>query len=218
MLKYTFIMTAIIILLGRFNHFQPTFVIATLGTLGMTVGFTLQGTIANFTSGILLKIFKPFEIKEFIGLDKISGTVLNIDLFYTVLKTIDGKIAVVPNNKILLGDIVNYTRSPIRRNEFFINVSYHKNTKLIVDVLQKVLDEEDRVMKNKDIVIGLNELSPYSLNFVVRCWSKTEELQSVYWDLMFAFKKALDKNNIQIPTYIHNNNLLPKKKINKSNN
>ncbi|NIG99249.1 MAG: mechanosensitive ion channel [Buchnera aphidicola (Periphyllus acericola)] len=197
MIKYAFIITAIIILLGRFNHFQPTFMIAMLGTLGMTVGFTLQGTISNFTAGILLKIFKPFKKKEFISLDKVSGTVINIDIFYTILKTIDGKIAVIPNNKILLGDIINYTRAPIRRNEFFINVSYHTDTKLIIDILKKVIDKEDRVMKNQDILIGLNKLSPYSLSFVIRCWSETKDLQNVYWDLMISFKNALDKNNIQ---------------------
>ncbi|WP_343187672.1 mechanosensitive ion channel [Buchnera aphidicola (Periphyllus koelreuteriae)] len=206
MLKYIFIISAMIILLSRFNHFQPTLIIATFGTLGMTIGFTLQGTIANFTAGILLKIFKPFKIKEFISLDKLSGTVLNIDLFYTVIQTMDGKLAVIPNNKVLLGEIINYTRSPIRRNEIFIKISYYKDTQFIIDILQKVLDNEDRVIKNKDTLIGLNELSPYHLKFVIRCWSKTEELQSVYWDLMFSFKKALDKHNIQIP-YIPNNNL-----------
>ncbi|CAL4323273.1 Small-conductance mechanosensitive channel [Buchnera aphidicola (Chaitophorus populicola)] len=215
MLKYILIIIAIILALGHISNVQPTFFIAILGTLGMATGLTLQGTISNFTAGILLKILQPFKLGEYVSLEKISGTILNIDIFYTILRTIDGKIAVIPNNKIMSGEIVNYSRASIRRNEFFIHVAHNSDIELVISVLKKVVNKDDRVVQNPDVLIGLHELSPNSLNFVVRCWSKTKELQTVYWDLMFKFKKELDKNNIQIACSDHFLKLLKYNKIQK---
>ncbi|MCW5197538.1 mechanosensitive ion channel domain-containing protein [Buchnera aphidicola] len=214
MLIYILIILAIVLSLVHISNVQPTFFIAILGTLGMATGLTLQGNISNFTAGILLKIFRPFKLGEYVSLEKISGTVLNIDIFYTILRTIDGKIAVVPNNRIISGEIVNYSRAAIRRNEFFIHVAHNSDIKLVISVLKKVVNKEDRVIHNQDILIGLHELSPNSLNFVVRCWSKTIELQTVYWDLMYKFKKALDKNNIQIACSNHFFKSIKSKNIN----
>ncbi|CAL4323014.1 Small-conductance mechanosensitive channel [Buchnera aphidicola (Chaitophorus sp. 3695)] len=215
MLKYILIIIAIVLALGHISTVQPTFFIAILGTLGMATGLTLQGTISNFTAGILLKIFRPFKLGEYVSLEKISGTILNIDIFYTILRTIDGKIAVIPNNRIMSGEIVNYSRASIRRNEFFIHVAHDSDIKLVISVLKKVVNKEERVVQNPDVLIGLHELSPNSLNFVVRCWSKTQELQIVYWDLMYKFKKELDKNNIHIACSDHFSKFLKSKKIKK---
>ncbi|CAL4323041.1 mechanosensitive ion channel domain-containing protein [Buchnera aphidicola] len=213
MFKYSLITITIIILLSHLSDLQPTFVLALLGTLGMAIGLTLQSTISNFTAGILIKIFRQLEKGEYIGIGKISGTILNVDIFYTILSTIDGKIVVIPNIKIISKSIINYTRSPIRRNEFFISLSHNINIDEVKTILRKILYEEDRVLKNKDITIELNEFSDYSLKFVIRCWSKTKDLQMVYWDLMHKFKKKLDEKKIAMPFAKHSFALENKKNI-----
>ncbi|MBZ2279514.1 mechanosensitive ion channel, partial [Buchnera aphidicola] len=157
------------------------------------------GSLSNFAAGVLLVTLRPLKNGEYVNLGNVSGTVLNIHIFYTTLRTLDGKIVVVPNNKIISGNIINYSREPVRRNEFSISVAYNTDIDVVIKILRKVIDNEKRVIKDRDIVIGLSELAPSSLNFVVRCWSNTNDLNTVYWDLMAKFKKALDENNINIP-------------------
>lgn len=198
LMRYIIITFTLIAALGRIGV-QTTSVIAILGAAGMAIGLALQGSLSNFAAGVLLVTLRPLKTGEYVDLGSVSGTVLNIHIFYTTLRTLDGKIVVVPNNKIISGNIINYSREPARRNEFIISVSYNADIDLVIKVLRTVIEKEDRVIKDRDIIIGLSELAPSSLNFIVRCWSNTNDLNIVYWDLMAEFKKALDKNNINIP-------------------
>ncbi|MDE5285345.1 MAG: small-conductance mechanosensitive channel MscS [Buchnera aphidicola] len=198
LIRYVVITFALIASLGKIGV-QTTSVIAILGAAGMAIGLALQGSLSNFAAGVLLVTLRPLKNGEYVNLGNVSGTVLNIHIFYTTLRTLDGKIVVVPNNKIISGNIINYSREPVRRNEFSISVAYNTDIDVVIKILRKVIDNEKRVIKDRDIVIGLSELAPSSLNFVVRCWSNTNDLNTVYWDLMAKFKKALDENNINIP-------------------
>ncbi|QCO71000.1 small-conductance mechanosensitive channel MscS [Buchnera aphidicola] len=198
LMRYIIITFTLIAALGRIGV-QTTSVIAILGAAGMAIGLALQGSLSNFAAGVLLVTLRPLKTGEYVNLGSVSGTVLNIHIFYTTLRTLDGKIVVVPNNKIISGNIINYSREPARRNEFIISVSYNSDIDLVIKILRKVIEKEDRVIKDRDIIVGLSELAPSSLNFIVRCWSKNNDLNSVYWDLMANFKKELDKNNINIP-------------------
>lgn len=198
LMRYIIITFTLIAALGRIGV-QTTSVIAILGAAGMAIGLALQGSLSNFAAGVLLVTLRPLKTGEYVNLGNVAGTVLNIHIFYTTLRTLDGKIVVVPNNKIISGNIINYSREPARRNEFSISVSYDADIDVVIKVLRKVIENEDRVIKDRDIIIGLSELAPSSLNFIVRCWSNTDELNAVYWDLMAKFKKALDKNKINIP-------------------
>lgn len=198
LMRYIIITFALIAALGKIGV-QTTSVIAILGAAGMAIGLALQGSLSNFAAGVLLVTLRPLKTGEYVDLGSVSGTVLNIHIFYTTLRTLDGKIVVVPNNKIISGNIINYSREPARRNEFIISVSYNADIDLVIKVLRNVIENEDRVIKDRDIIVGLSELAPSSLNFIVRCWSNTNDLNIVYWDLMAKFKKALDKNNINIP-------------------
>ncbi|AEO08790.1 mechanosensitive channel [Buchnera aphidicola str. Ak (Acyrthosiphon kondoi)] len=198
LMRYIIITFTLIAALGRIGV-QTTSVIAILGAAGMAIGLALQGSLSNFAAGVLLVTLRPLKTGEYVNLGNVSGTVLNIHIFYTTLRTLDGKIVVVPNNKIISGNIINYSREPARRNEFIISVSYDSDIDLVIKVLRTVIEKEDRVIKDKDVIVGLSELAPSSLNFIVRCWSKNHDLNSVYWDLMAKFKKELDKNNINIP-------------------
>ncbi|XBC42695.1 MAG: small-conductance mechanosensitive channel MscS [Buchnera aphidicola (Kaburagia rhusicola ensigallis)] len=196
--RYIIITLTLITSLGCIGV-QTTSVIAILGAAGMAVGLALQGSLSNFAAGVLLVILRPLRTGEYVNLGNISGTVLNIHIFYTTLRTLDGKMVVIPNGKIISGNIINYSREKTRRNEFIISVSYNSDIDVVIKVLKNVLENEERVLKDKDIIVGLSELAPSSLNFIVRCWSHTDELNIVYWDLMAQFKKALDSNNIDIP-------------------
>ncbi len=196
--RYTVIILTFIIALGQIGV-KTHSIIAIIGAAGMAVGLALQGSLSNFAAGVLLVLLRPLRTNEYVNLGNAAGTVLNVHIFYTILKTLDGKIIVVPNGKIVAGNIINYSREPIRRNQFVINVAYDSNVDLVISVLQSVIDKEERVLKHPGNFVGLNEFSPSSLKFVVKCWCHNKELTSVYSDLMLKFKKALDQHNITIP-------------------
>ena len=206
LVRYGVIAFTLIAALGRVGV-QTASVIAVLGAAGLAVGLALQGSLSNLAAGVLLVTFRPFRTGDFIDIG-ISGTVLSVHIFSTTLKTADGKIVVVPNGKIIAGDITNFSREPNRRNEFIINVASSADVDEVMALLREVVDAEPRVLQELDVQIGLNEMTPSSLGFIVRCWSKAGDLQQVYWDLMKSFKHALDAKKIAAPcpqmgVYLH---------------
>lgn len=198
LVRYGVIAFTIIAALGRIGV-QTASVIAVLGAAGLAVGLALQGSLSNLAAGVLLVTFRPFRTGEFVDLGGVMGTVLHVQIFSTTLRTGDGKIVVVPNGKIISGNIVNFSREPVRRNEFIIGVAYEADVDEVIALLQHVVEADSRVLKEKGIQIGLNELAASSMNFVVRCWSNSGDLQDVYWDLLKNFKRALDSKGIGIP-------------------
>lgn len=198
LVRYGVIAFTIIAALGRIGV-QTASVIAVLGAAGLAVGLALQGSLSNLAAGVLLVTFRPFRTGEFVDLGGVMGTVQQVQIFSTTLKTADGKVVVVPNGKIISGNIVNFSREPIRRNEFIIGVAYDADVDEVIALLQEVVEADSRVLKDMGIQIGLNELAASSMNFVVRCWSNSGDLQNVYWDLLKNFKRALDAKEIGIP-------------------
>ncbi|WP_345828888.1 small-conductance mechanosensitive channel MscS [Erwinia sp. HDF1-3R] len=197
LIRYAIIAFTLIAALGRVGV-QTASVIAVLGAAGLAVGLALQGSLSNLAAGVLLVTFRPFRTGEFIDIG-VMGTVQSVQIFSTTLKTSDGKVVVVPNGKIIAGNIVNYSREPNRRNEFIIGVAYDADVDKVIALLREVVDADSRVLQDMGVQIGLNELAASSLNFVVRCWSSAGDLQNVYWDLMKNFKRTLDANGIGIP-------------------
>ena len=197
LVRYGIIAFTLIAALGRVGV-QTASVIAVLGAAGLAIGLALQGSLSNLAAGVLLVTFRPFRTGEFIDIG-VLGTVQNVQIFSTTLKTADGKIVVVPNGKIIAGNITNFSREPERRNEFIIGVAYDADVDEVITLLRGIVEAEPRVLQERGVQIGLNEMAPSSLNFVVRCWSKAGDLQQVYWDLMKEFKNALDAKKIGIP-------------------
>ncbi|MEJ4045466.1 small-conductance mechanosensitive channel MscS [Erwinia sp. SLM-02] len=197
LVRYGIIAFTLIAALGRVGV-QTASVIAVLGAAGLAIGLALQGSLSNLAAGVLLVTFRPFRTGEFIDIG-VMGTVQNVQIFSTTLKTADGKIVVVPNGKIIAGNITNFSREPERRNEFIIGVAYDADVEEVITLLRGIVEAEPRVLQDRGVQIGLNEMAPSSLNFVVRCWSKAGDLQQVYWDLMKEFKNALDAKEIGIP-------------------
>ncbi|MEY8710055.1 mechanosensitive ion channel protein MscS [Mangrovibacter phragmitis] len=198
LVRYGIIAFTLIAALGRIGV-QTASVIAVLGAAGLAVGLALQGSLSNLAAGVLLVTFRPFRSGEYVDLGGAAGTVLNVQIFSTTLRSVDGKIIVVPNGKIISGDIINYSREPVRRNDFMIGVSYDADIDQVKKIITDILMADERVIKDKGITVRLHELGDSSLNFVVRAWSNSADLFEVYWDTLEKIKKALDANGIGIP-------------------
>ena len=198
MLRYAIIAFTLIAALGRIGV-QTASVIAVLGAAGLAVGLALQGSLSNLAAGVLLVMFRPFRAGEYVDLGGVAGTVLSVQIFSTTMRTVDGKIVVIQNGKIIAGNIINFSREPARRNEFIIGVSYDADIDKVKQILTRILESDNRILKDRDITVRLNELAPSSVNFVVRAWSLSGDLQNVYWDVLEQIKREFDANGISFP-------------------
>jgi len=184
--------------LGRVGV-QTASVIAVLGAAGLAIGLALQGSLSNLAAGVLLVTFRPFRSGEYVDLGGIAGTVLQVQIFSTTLRTVDGRIVVVPNGKIIAGNIINFSREPVRRNELIISVAYDSDIDQVKSLITNIIASDDRILKDREQTVRLNELGASSINFVVRIWSKSSDLQNVYWDVLERIKRDFDANGISFP-------------------
>ncbi|BDH44668.1 mechanosensitive ion channel protein MscS [Salmonella enterica subsp. enterica serovar Choleraesuis] len=198
LVRYGIITFTLIAALGRVGV-QTASVIAVLGAAGLALGLALQGSLSNLAAGVLLVTFRPFRTGEYVDLGGTAGTVTSVHIFSTTLRTVDGKIIIIPNGKIISGNITNFSREPERRNEFIIGVGYDADIDQVKQTLRELVDADDRILKNREVNIQVNELGASSVNMVVRCWSKSGDLQSVYWDYLENVKKAFDQKGISLP-------------------
>ena len=198
LVRYLLFIIVLIAALGRVGV-QTASVVAVIGAAGLAVGLALQGSLSNFAAGILIVAFRPFKSGDFVEVSGVAGIVESIQIFQTVLKTGDNKMVVVPNGAIIDGAITNYSRHPVRRIDMVIGVSYKADLKKTKEVLRSVIENDPRVLNDKDIIIGVVALADSSVNFNVRPWVKTEDYWPAYYDLMQGIKEALDENGIEIP-------------------
>ncbi|WP_367298523.1 small-conductance mechanosensitive channel MscS [Hafnia alvei] len=198
LVRYGIMAFTIIAALGRIGV-QTASVIAVIGAAGLAVGLALQGSLSNFAAGVLLVLFRPFRTGEFVDLGGVSGTVKDVQIFSTTMLTSDNKTIVVPNGKIIAGNIINYSREPNRRVDITVGVAYDADIDLVKKVLGDIVAADKRIMQDQGVTIRLNEMAASSLNFVVRVWTTNANYWPVYFDLMENFKRGLDANNIGIP-------------------
>ncbi|MES0262008.1 small-conductance mechanosensitive channel MscS [Citrobacter portucalensis] len=198
LVRYGIIAFTLIAALGRVGV-QTASVIAVLGAAGLAVGLALQGSLSNLAAGVLLVMFRPFRAGEYVDLGGVAGTVLNVQIFSTTMRTVDGKIVVIPNGKIIAGNIINFSREPVRRNEFIIGVAYDSDIDQVKKILTDIIQSDERILKDREMTVRLNELGASSINFVVRVWSNSSDLQSVYWDVLERIKREFDTNGISFP-------------------
>jgi small conductance mechanosensitive channel len=196
--RYAIIAFTLIAALSRVGV-QTASVIAVLGAAGLAVGLALQGSLSNLAAGVLLVMFRPFRAGEYVDLGGVAGTVLNVQIFSTTMRTVDGKIVVIPNGKIIAGNIINFSREPVRRNEFIIGVAYDSDIDQVKQLVMQILQSDDRILKDREMTVRLNELGASSVNFVIRAWSKSGDLQAVYWDVLERIKRDFDANGISFP-------------------
>ena len=197
LVRYGIIAFTLIAALGRVGV-QTASVIAVLGAAGLAVGLALQGSLSNLAAGVLLVMFRPFRAGEYVD-GGVAGTVLSVQIFSTTMRTADGKIIVIPNGKIIAGNIINFSREPVRRNEFIIGVAYDSDIDQVKQILTNIIQSEDRILKDREMTVRLNELGASSINFVVRVWSNSGDLQNVYWDVLERIKREFDAAGISFP-------------------
>ena len=198
LVRYGVIAFTLIAALGRVGV-QTASVIAVLGAAGLAIGLALQGSLSNLAAGVLLVTFRPFRSGEYVDLGGVAGTVLQVQIFSTTLRSADGRMVVIPNGKIIANNIINFSREPVRRNEFIIGVAYDSDIDKVKQLLTNIIESDDRILKDREMTVRLNELGASSINFVVRVWSHSGDLQSVYWDVLERIKRDFDANGISFP-------------------
>ncbi|MDG5817147.1 mechanosensitive ion channel [Chitinispirillales bacterium ANBcel5] len=198
-LSYVFMIIFVIIAALSQLGVQTASFVAILGAAGLAVGLALQGSLSNFASGFLLIMFKPFKVGDYIEGAGVAGSVEQIGIFTTELKSPDNKRIIVPNGKITNDNIINYTAREIRRVDIIAGVSYSDDLDKVKRVLKEILDSDERVLEEPAPVIGVLELGDSSVNFVVRPWTKTTDYWNVFFSLQETIKKRFDAEGISIP-------------------
>ena len=189
----------LIICIAGMVGIQMTSFIAILGAAGLAVGMALSGTFQNFAGGVMLLIFKPFTAGDFIEAQGFAGTVSEIQIFNTILKTPDNRTVIIPNAPLSTGPMVNFSTEPQRRVDLIFGIGYNDNIDKAKTVIQKIVDADSRILKDPASFIALKELADSSVNFVVRAWVKSPDYWGVFFDMHESVKKAFDKEKISIP-------------------
>ena len=192
----------IIVVLGTVG-IETTSFAAILAAAGLAIGLALQGSLANFAGGVLIMIFKPIKVGDFIQAQGEVGSVKEIQIFTTKLTSPDNKEIIIPNGKLSNDNIVNYSSMDVRRVDMVFGVGYDSDIKKTKDILMSQLENHPLILKDPAPLVRLNELADSSLNFNVRPWVKTPDYWDVYYDIMENTKNALDAAGIEIP-YPHN--------------
>lgn len=172
---------------------------AIIAAVGFSIGFALQGSLSNLAGGVMILIFKPFTVNEFIQGAGHTGKVKEIQLFQTHLLSPDGKRIIIPNGELSNTSVVNYTREATRRIDFVIGIDYGDDLLKAQTVILDILKKEERILQEPAPLVGLLELGDSSVNIAVRPWVQTEEYWPVYFALMQAFKLELDAAEIHFP-------------------
>ena len=178
---------------------EMTSFIALLGAAGLAVGMALSGTLQNFAGGVMILIFKPFKVGNFIDAQGHMGTVKEIQIFNTILTTPDHKTIILPNGGLSTGSMVNYSTQAKRRVDWTFGIGYGNDSDTAKRVLLTLINQDDRVLKNPEPFVALSELADSSVNFVVRAWVKAPDYWGVYFAMNEKVYKTFEKEGLSIP-------------------
>jgi len=178
---------------------QTTSFIALIGAAGLAVGLALQGSLSNFAAGVMLIMFKPFKVGDFVETGGVMGAVQEIQIFNTILTTPDNKKVIIPNSKVTGDNIANYTILGKRRVDLVFGISYGDDIQTAKRALEGVVQSNENILKDPEPTIAVSELANSSVNIVCRPWVKPENYWGVYFDVTEKGKIALEKSGITIP-------------------
>ena len=176
-----------------------TSIITLIGSIGLAIGLALQGGFSNMAGGVMIMLFKPFRVGDFIDNGTNSGTVKEINIFHTVLNTYDNKMIVIPNGTLSNSTIINYSRYPERLLDITVTVDYKSDLELVKKVLTEIANNCQYRIEDKDITIALKEYADSSLIYTFRIWVKSSDYWKAKFELLEEIKNEFDKNNISIP-------------------
>ena len=178
---------------------QTTSFIAVLGAAGLAIGLALQGSLSNFASGVLIVLFRPYKVGDFVEAAGIAGVVIQVEILTTIFKTGDNKQVIVPNGQVMGSIITNYSANDTRRVDMVIGVSYDDDLDKVRATLEELIAADDRVLAEPAHKIAVSELADSSVNFIVRPWVKSEDYWGVMFDMTEAVKKRFDAEGISFP-------------------
>lgn len=178
---------------------EMTSFIAILGAAGLAIGMALSGTLQNFAGGVMILIFKPFKVGDFIDAQGYSGTVSEIQIFNTILKTPDNKTIIIPNGGLSTSSMVNFSTEEQRRVDWTFGIGYGDDVDKAKEVIKKLCDEDSRILKDPEVFIAVSELGDSSVNFATRAWVNAADYWGVYFELNEKVYKTFDKEGLNIP-------------------
>lgn len=191
----------LILMIASSFGLEAASIVAVLGSAGVAVGLAVQGSLSNLAGGVLILLLKPFRVGDYIMESSTGheGTVTEIQIFYTRLLTTDNKAVILPNGQLANNSIVNITSQKERRMDIVVGISYQADLKRAKEVLETVLQEDEAVLKEKDMLVFVSELGSSSVNLGVRCWFRQEDFWPGKWRITENCKLALDAAGIEIP-------------------
>lgn len=198
-LLFAVLMTVVIIAAINQLGIETTSLLAVLGAAGLAVGLALQGSLSNFAAGVLIVAFRPYRVGDYIEAGGVAGTVVEVQIFTTVLKSPDNKKIIVPNSQVMDAEIVNYSANDTRRVDLVAGCGYGDDLDKVRQVLEGIVAGDSRVLAEPAPTIAILELGDSSVNFVVRPWVKSEDYWAVYFDLTEQIKKRFDAEGLSIP-------------------
>jgi small conductance mechanosensitive channel len=199
-----------IAVLGLFGIPTASF-IAVLGAAGLAVGLALQGTLGNFASGVMLLVFRPFKVGDFVDAGGTAGSVISIGVFSTMLNTGDNVQITIPNGIIHGQTIRNFSANPTRRNDMNFGVGYDDDLGVAIDTIKRTITADPRALKDPEILVAVTELGDSAVNIVARPWCKAEDYWGLRFDMLRKVKEELEKTGCSIPfpqrdIHVHNVN------------
>ena len=191
----------IAVLIAALDHLglQTTSLLAIFGAAGLAVGLALKDSLSNFSSGVMLILFRPFKVGDYIEAAGVAGTVEEVRIFSTLIKTPDNCQIIIPNGQIYGGTIVNVSAKPTRRVDLVFGIGYDDDIRKAKELISAILDQDERILKDPAPAIALGELGDSSVNINVRPWVNSGDYWPVRADLLENVKLAFDSNGISIP-------------------
>ncbi len=170
-----------------------------LGAAGLAIVLALQGSLANFAGGVILLLFRPYKVGDYIETEGHSGTVNSIQIFNIVLKTPANKTIIIPNGPVSNGSIVNYSTEPTRRVDMVFSAGYDDDVDTVMQSLTELIQNDKRILAAPEAQVLLGELADSAINFKVRMWVNSADYWGVFFDMQKSVKKSFDAQGISIP-------------------
>lgn len=191
----------VVVVIAALDHLgvQTTSLLAIVGAAGLAVGLALKDSLSNFSSGVMLILFRPFKVGDFIEAAGTSGLVESVNIFNTMLRSGDNREIIVPNSQIYGGLIINITARDTRRIDMVFGIGYDDDIRTAMRLINEVIEKDERILKDPAPALSVAELADSSVNINVRPWSKTSDYWAVRSDLLLNIKAAFDANGISIP-------------------
>jgi len=184
-------------------------VLALIGAAGLVVGLALQSTLSNFASGVLILVYRPFDVNDIIEVGGVNGRVHSMTLLSTTINTLDNQLVIIPNNSVWGDTIINVTGSTERRVDMTFGIGYGDDFTKAQKIMQKILNDHPKVLEKPESMVRIHELGDSSVNVVCRPWVKTDDYWDVYWDVTEAVKREFDAQGVSIPFPQQDVHLIP---------